>query len=135
MRVLHWVVAMGLLLPSLALATDTADARHRRHKRATGLVYMPQISPAIRRARAPDLDEPPCRPCLKAPDGWYWRHHGRKRRMRRRDLIEALQQAPNASTVQVLKEAGIPIVPGVPPIVILRPKTEPDWARILRLHQ
>ncbi len=37
-----------------------------------------------------------------------------------RNLADALIQPPNASTAQILKETGIPLIPDVPPIVILR---------------
>jgi len=38
-----------------------------------------------------------------------------------RGLPEALLRAPDASTEKVLRQIGIPIIPDVPPITILRP--------------
>jgi hypothetical protein len=37
-----------------------------------------------------------------------------------RSLAEALIRAPDASTAKILRETGIPAIPDVPPIVILR---------------
>jgi hypothetical protein len=41
-----------------------------------------------------------------------------------RNLAEALVQPPNPSTEKILREHGIPVIPGVPPIVILRSTRE-----------
>jgi len=149
MRMLRWAMAACLLVP--CIAADTAYARPRHAKcaqapvragyarchteRRAGLVSMAQISPAIRRSRAPNLDEPVCGPCLRPPDGWYWRGKGRGGRAPAPDLIEALQRPPDAATAPVLREAGIPVVPDVPPIVIVQPRSGRERHRAIRSQQ
>jgi hypothetical protein len=45
-----------------------------------------------------------------------------------RNLAEALIRAPDASTARILRETGIPAIPDVPPIVILRSGRAPSGA-------
>ena len=103
----------GALRPS-AMATP------RRHKLyAGGEAAVPQLSPRLhpRRVSALRFDEGGRDAC------------GRRRDCREeRNLADALIQRPSAATARILRETGIPAIPDVPPIVILRPDDE-RWPR------
>lgn len=112
MRMLRWTIAVCILVPALALAApyDRHARTHHRPKAFDGSEpTIAQISPSIRRARQPWL--------------------GRFRQRRRPSLADALLQPPDADTTPVLRDAGVPVVPGVPPIVILQPHADRDRDR------
>jgi hypothetical protein len=75
-----------------------------------------QISPSIRRARQPRFRK-------------WWRQ-----RKQNPSLADALQQLPTPASETVLRDAGVPIVPGVPPIVILEPRSKEDRDRDLAIR-
>jgi hypothetical protein len=78
-------------------------------------LVIAQISPAIRRARALYLDEP--------PSAGYWRSV--MRRKRQPDLVEALLEPPNPATIPILRSYNIPIIPNLPPIFFLQYRSAP----------
>jgi hypothetical protein len=93
-------------------ATVTAAERRTRPPLYNGSEpTISQISPAIRRARQPRFRK-------------WWR-----RRKQRPSLADALGQPPTYASEPVLRDAGVPIVPGVPPIVILEPRSKKDRDR------
>lgn len=101
-------------------ASPAGRARHAPHRRAaprkaaplfTGQeARMPQISPALRSTRALSLDTADCPACARR---WPPR--------RRPSLADALLTPPTPETAPLLRELGLPAIPGVPPIVILNP--------------
>lgn len=119
MRISRWTIAVCILVPCLAMAAPhSRHARGPRVKHYKGNEYtITQISPSIRRARQPWL--------------------GPSRRSRRPSLADALGQPPNPATEPVLRDAGVPVVPGVPPIIILQPRNERerDRDRAIRAQQ
>lgn len=123
------------LKPSSAYAKDRRDRSARSHHKPRVPLYngsestISQISPAIRRARQPRFH---------FDRRWQRRRRGRHRsrsqrrsrqRKKRPSLSDALQQIPTPASETVLREAGVPIVPGVPSIVILEPRSEEDRER------
>jgi hypothetical protein len=95
-----------------------ASANCGRRPRYNGsALAIPQISPAIRRARTLRLDESACPLCAPSENG---NGHSLIQKNGRPDLIDSLLQPPSASTIGVLREYDIPIIPDVPPIVILQ---------------
>jgi hypothetical protein len=113
----------GALRPS-AMATLRRPAFggplwRRRKIYAGGEAAVPQLSPRLhpRRVSALRFDEGGRDAC------------GRRKDCREeRNLADALIQRPSAATARILRETGIPAIPDVPPIVILRPDDE-RWPR------
>jgi hypothetical protein len=62
----------------------------------------------------------------RAPHAGCGRGQSRRRCAQERDLAEALVQPPNPATEKLLREHGIPAIPGVPPIVILKSAVD-NW--------
>ena len=123
------------LKPASASAKDRRDRSARSHHKPRAPLYngseptISQISPAIRRARQPRF---------RFDQRWQRRRRARHRsrsqkwsrqRKQRPSLSDALQQIPTPASETVLREAGVPIVPGVPSIVILEPRREEDRER------
>ena len=106
----------------------SADCRKRPRYDARALA-IPQISPAIRRARALRLDEFPCPLCAPSANG-----NGRSlmQKNERSDLIDSLLQPPSPSSIAILREYNIPIIPDVPPIVILQQPRDHERSRPIR---
>jgi hypothetical protein len=121
--------------PSSAFAKDRRDRSVRWYQKPRAPLYngseptISQISPAIRRARQPRF-----RFDQRSKRHHRGRHRSRSRRWSRQrkqrpSLSDALQQIPTPASETVLREAGVPIVTGVPSIVILEPRSEEDRER------
>jgi hypothetical protein len=121
-----------------AVANASASAAERRvrpsatHRRSRAPLYngseptISQISPAIRRARQPSLR---FHKWLRSR-----RHRAWQGRSQRPSLADALLSLPTPASESVLREAGAPVVPGVPPIVILEPRSKEDRDRDLAIR-
>lgn len=96
----------------------------RRKLYAGGESAVRQLSPRLRPRRMSTLraDDPGRSACDEANANRSCRPE--------RNLADAIIQLPNAATAKILRETGIPIIPGVPPIVILRPGGNP-WVEDL----
>lgn len=133
------VIGDDVKLPS-AFAADRRDRPARWHHKPGAPLYngsestILQISPAIRRARQPRF---------RFDQRWQQRPRRRHRsqsqrwnrqRQKRPSLSDALQQIPTPASETVLREAGVPIVRGVPSIVILEPRSKEDRDRDLAIR-
>ncbi len=107
----------GAFIVPAAMGDSAVTAAERRARSSRQPLYngsepsISQISPAIRRTRQPRFRK-------------WWR-----RRKQHPSLADALGQPPTPASEPVLRGAGVPIVPGVPSIVILEPRSKEDRDR------
>lgn len=103
---------------AIAPAQSRAWPFGRKKVYAGNEIAMRQLSPRLRARRVstlrPDGREPFV--CIDA--------NARRSCAYKRSSADPLVQTPTAATAKIFRENGLPIIPGVPPIVIFRPAGE-----------